>query len=134
MLRRKTVNSILVGVALTGLLVGGAGVAYAGTSDSSFSTTIGTAGSAAYTGSQTKTSTNVAGNFAPTFIGAGRTISARQYRNSDGAQGTARTGVAAGDNVTQPNSFAGGNSVRTEIAGNFTWSTSTQVDGSWRSN
>lgn len=134
MKNRRTLVSLLSGLTLTAVLVGGAGVAYAGTGYSSFSTTIGVGGTAAYTGSQTKTTSNAAGNFAPSFIGVGRTISARQYRNSDGAQGAERTGVAAGDNVTQPNSFSAGNGVRTQVAGNFTWPNSTQVDGSWRSN
>lgn len=132
--QKKAFSSLLSGAALTAALVSRAAAAYAGTGYESFSTTIGAGGTAAYTGSQTKATSNASGNFAPSFIGASRTISARQYRNSDGARGTERTGVAAGDNVTQPNSFSAGNGVRTEIAGNFTWSTSTQVDGTWRSN
>lgn len=128
------VGKIISGTVLAGVLVGGAGAAFAGTQDTSFSTTIGVFGSAAYTNAQTKAVSNQAGNIAPSYIQYDRTISAREYRTTDGSRGTERTGIAAGDSVSLPNSFNKGNNIRAELAGNFTWTTRTQVDGTWRSN
>ena len=133
MFKRKIAMG-LTGFAVAGVLVGSAGAAFAGTSYTNFSTTVGAAGSAAYSNSQTKSTTSATGSVNPTFIGAGRTVSARMYRNSDGAQGTEHTGVSAGSTVPQENKFGSGQTVRTEFAGNWTWTNSTQIDGRWKSN
>lgn len=131
---KKKIASGLTGLAIVGALVGGSTAAFAGTSYTNFSTTVGSFGSAAYSNSQTKSSTSATGYSNPTFIGAGRTVSSRMYRNSDGARGTEHTGVSAGSTVPQENSFGSGQTVRTEFAGNPTIPTSTQIDGRWKSN
>jgi hypothetical protein len=134
MLSRKRMAGIGSSVALTALLLGGGTAANASTFWSNFSTTIGTFGAAAYTGTQQKSYNGDSGGFRPSFIGAGRTISARLYKPSTGARGTERTGVAQGSNVILFNSFQAFDILRTEVAGNPAWVTSTQVDGTWRAN
>lgn len=107
--------------------------AWAGTSYSSYSTTVASFGGYGYTAYQTKANANSAADLSSTVVGANYVLSART--NSTEGVGT-WTGYVVNDNTTHKlaNSLRKGASVQAQFKNRPQTAVAVQASGSWRSN
>lgn len=122
------------GVAAVGTILAlGAGVAMAGTSYSSYNTTVGAWNGNGYTGSQTKATAAATGTLKSAVVGGSYTLTA--WMQTTGGQDQQQVNYID-DNTTYnlPNNVAKGVTVRVHFRNGLVTPVDVQTSGTWRSN
>lgn len=127
----KKKNRLAVLGLTVGLLAFG-GAVQAGTSYSSYNTTVGAFNGSGYTGYQTKASSGTYGNLNSGTVGGSYTVDARMQASS--GTGSWVRNVTDNDSRTLPNSVPSGTDARVQFSNDLTTPVNVQVTGSWRSN
>ncbi len=109
-----------------------AGFAEAGTTYTSYNTTVGKFNGSGYTGYQTKASSGTYGNLRSTSVGGKYTVDARMQASS--GTGSWVRSVNSNQVRNLPNSVARGSKARVQFSNDLTTPVNVQVTGSWRSN
>ena len=132
-LQAMTRRTAMIAVALGLGIAFGATSAWAGTSFTTYSTTVGAFNGYGYTSYQTKTNANTPADLQSSNVGGSYQVSART--NSPFGTGT-WTGyvVDDGTNHSLQNSLASGSNVRAQFRNRPQTPVQVQVDGQWRSN
>lgn len=130
MKKRNAMAAVLV---TAGLVLGGGG-AWAGTTLSSYSTTVTSFGGDGYTTYQTKSGSKTDGRVESTNVGGDYKVSVRMKSSS--GTGATWTGYVVDDGTVHKlrNSFSSGTSVRANLHNQPLTKVSVQVDGKWKSN
>ncbi len=128
----KKVTATILGI---GILSMGA-TALAGTTYTSYNTTVPAFIGSGYTGYQTKSTGGANGNLNSTSVGGSYVVDARMQDATSGVHGPWVRDVTDSTNyVLYSNaSHAGGDSMRVEFSNDLLTPVSVQVTGSWRSN
>jgi hypothetical protein len=108
------------------------GAVQAGTSWSSYNTTVGKFNGSGYTGYQTKASSGTYGELNSSVVGGSYTVDARMQASS--GTGSWVRSVTDSDYRKLPNSVPSGLSARVEFSNDITTPVDVQVSGTWRSN
>lgn len=122
-------------LAVLGLVVGlftFAGIAEAGTSYTSYSTSVGKFNGNGYTAYQTKTTTGATGNLRSTSVGGKYTVDARMQASS--GTGSWVRSVNSNETRNLSNSVSKGSSARVQFSNDLSTPVAVQVSGTWRSN
>lgn len=114
-----------------GLLAFG-GAVQAGTSYSSYNTTVGAFNGSGYTGYQTKTNSGTYGNLISGTVGGSYTVDARMQASS--GTGSWVRSVTDNDYRSLPNSVPSRTSARVQFSNDLITPVNVQVSGTWRSN
>jgi len=128
---KKSKKKIAIVGATLGLLLAG-GAVQAGTTYSSYSTTVAPFNGSGYTSYQTKSTAGAYGNLRSTTVGGKYTVDARMQASS-GTGGWVRS-VTDSDSRNLPNSVAKGSSARVQFSNDASTPVNVQVTGTWRSN
>lgn len=128
---KKNKKFAVLGLAIGLIAFGGA--AQAGTTYSSYSTTVGSYNGSGYTSYQTKATSGAYGNLSSSVVGGSYTVDARMTSPSGGT-GSWVQSVGDNDSRSLPNSIAKGSSARVQFSNDLTTPVNVQVSGSWRSN
>ncbi|RFA32138.1 hypothetical protein CAI16_18980 [Virgibacillus dokdonensis] len=129
-LKLKKKKLAVLGLAVGLLAIGG--TAQAGTSYSSYNTTVGKFNGNGYTGYQTKSSSGTYGDLRSNTVGGNYVVDARMQASS--GTGSWVRNVTDNDTRSLPNSVARGSSARVQFSNDLTTPVNVQVTGSWRSN
>lgn len=121
-----------LGLGLAVGLMAFGGAVQAGTSYSSYDTTVASFNGSGYTGYQTKTNAGTYGNLNSSNVGGSYTVDARMQASS-GTGAWARS-VTDSDSRNLSNSVPKGTSARVQFSNDVTTPVNVQVTGSWRSN
>ena len=130
----KRAKSVLAGSMIAATLFAGAGVAHAGTSYSSYSTTVGAFNGNGYTGGQTKAVSNRSGNLRSVAVGGRYTVDARMQRTNGNNSGSWVRNVNSSQTRNLPNRLPAQSRVRVHFSNDLLTPVQVQVEGSWRSN
>lgn len=128
---KKSKTKIAIAGAALGLLLAG-GAVQAGTTYSSYSTTVAPFNGSGYTSYQTKSASGTYGNLRSSTVGGSYTVDARMQASS--GTGSWVRSVTDSDTRNLPNSVTKGSSARVQFSNDATTPVNVQVSGSWRSN
>lgn len=127
------VSNRLIGVACGALLaLSGLSAVYAGTSYSSYNTTVGKFNGNGYTGYQTKSTSSKSGTLVSGFVGGNYKVDARM----NAVSGTGAWVRDVSDNETRnlPNGVGAGRKARVQFSNDLFTRVDVQVTGKWKSN
>lgn len=125
-------KSLLLGVAICSI---GSSMVYAGTSYSSYNTTVGRFNGSGYTGYQTKTTSGANGNLRSKSVGGSYVVDARMIE-SNGTAASWRRNITDNKNYALDGHYSHkkGDRVRVQFSNDLTTPVNVQVTGSWKSN
>ena len=130
----KKIRRTASGAVATGVILAlGAGVAMAGTTYTAYDVVVPPLGGVAYTGSQTKAASGVAGDLKSVSVGGSYTLTAWMQTTSGQDQ---QQVSYVGDNTTYklPNNVAKGTAVRVKLKNGLITVVNVEARGQWRSN
>lgn len=128
---KKTTTRLMLALGAAALALGGVS-ANAGTTYTSYNTTVGKFNGNGYTGYQNKTTSSAAGNLRSGTVGGSHVVDARMQASA--GTGAWARGVNDNESRTLTNSVGTGKSARVQFSTNWNTRVDVQVTGSWRSN